>query len=59
MNELYSEHEQSLRKFLVSELIRQSKVVEVKRDLVERTQLAIDPSARVGDVQLARRFSRK
>jgi hypothetical protein len=45
VNELfYSEHQNSLRRFLVNELIKQSKNVEVKRDLVERTQLVIDPS---------------
>jgi hypothetical protein len=59
MNELYCEREQSLRKFLVSELMKQTKGVEVERDLAERTQLVIDPSANVGDVQLARRFSNK
>jgi hypothetical protein len=53
----YSEHENSLRRFLVNELLKQSKVVEVKPDLAERTQPVIDPSARVGDVQLAHRFS--
>jgi hypothetical protein len=55
----YSEFENSLRRFLVNELIKQSNVVEVKPDLAERTKLVIDPSANVGDVQLARRFSKK
>jgi hypothetical protein len=59
MNELYSEHEHSLRRFLANELIKQSKNVEAKLDLVERTQLVIDPSADVGDVLLARRFSNR
>ena len=60
MNKLfYSEHQNSLRRFLVSELMKQFEEVEVKRDLAERTQLVIDPSANVGDVQLARRFSSK
>jgi hypothetical protein len=57
MNELYSEHENSLRRFFVNELVKQSRA-EVNRDLVERTQIVIDPSANVGDVQLARRFSK-
>jgi len=57
MNELYSEHENSLRRFLVNELLKQSRV-EVNRDLVERTQIVVDPSANVGDVLLARRFSK-
>jgi hypothetical protein len=48
-NLFYSEHENSLRRFLVNELLKQSKV-EVNRDLVERTQIVIDPSANVGDV---------
>jgi len=57
VNEMfYSEHENSLRKFLVNEMIKRSRNVEVKRDLVERTHV-IDPSVNVGDVQLARRFS--
>jgi hypothetical protein len=55
----YSEHETSLRRFLVSELIKQSGNVEVTRDVAEPTQLAIDPSAHIGDVLLARRFSKK
>jgi hypothetical protein len=59
MNDLYySENEASLRKFLVGELIKQFDHVEVKRDRVERTQFAIDPSA-IADVQLARHFSKK
>jgi len=59
MNNLFcSEHENSLRRFLVNDLIKQFEVVEVNRDLVERTQIVIDPSANVGDVQLARRFSK-
>ena len=56
MNNLfYSEHENSLRPLLVNELLKQSRV-EVNRDLV--AQIVIDPSANVGDVQLARRFSK-
>jgi hypothetical protein len=60
MNNLfYSEHENSLRRFLVFELMKQSEIVEVKCDPAERTQLVIALSANVGDVQLARRFSTK
>lgn len=60
MNDLfYSEHETSLRRFLVSELIKRSGNVEVTRNLAEPTQPAMDPSAHVGDVLLARRFSKK
>jgi hypothetical protein len=57
MNELFREHENSLRRFLVNELIKQFKNDEVKRDPVERTRLVIDPSA-IADVQLARHFSK-
>jgi hypothetical protein len=59
MNELYSEHENSLRRFLVNELLERSEKVEVKRDLTtQRTQSATDSSA-IADTQLARHFSNK
>jgi hypothetical protein len=54
MNELYSEHENSLRRFLVNEILKK---VEVNRDLTKRTRLATDPSA-IADAQLARHFSK-
>jgi hypothetical protein len=57
-NIFHSEYETSLRRFLVNELIKQSKNFEDKRDPVERTRPVIDPSANVGDVLLARRFSK-
>ena len=57
-NIFHSEYVNSLRRFLVNELLKQSRA-EVNRDLVERTEIVIDPSANVGDVQLARRFSNK
>jgi hypothetical protein len=51
VNEFYSEHENSLRKFLVNELIKRSRNVEVKRDLVERTHV-IDSSVNVTGTSL-------
>jgi hypothetical protein len=58
-SEFYSEQENSLRRFRINEMMKRSKNVEVKHDTIERTQPVIDPSANVGDVQLARRFSEK
>jgi hypothetical protein len=57
VHEFFNEQENSLRRFLINHLIKQSTNAD-KRDTVERTHPLINPSASVGDVQLARRFSK-
>ncbi len=57
MNKFYfSEHENSLRQFLVNQLIKRLGIFEDRADTVKRKQSVLDPSANFGDVPLAPRF---